>query len=260
MQNIHTVRRVVRAPGARLLAFRGEHWIDLEAWLRARGAPAGMRERLGAGWFSLARLGDALDDPKAQRVEPVALDGSAPLLPPLLASEARQILALGKNFRAHAAEFGEEVPEEPLVFAKLPGALVGSGETVTVPSWYTARYDFESELAVLIGRAGSDVDEEHALELVAGYTVANDLTARSMQGRARKQGHPWLEAKNLGRALPLGPCFVPAGALDETALTVSAKVNGESKQEASTADLVVSIPAALARFIAKKCLRSRSMS
>src|SRR5690606_36447205 len=115
------VPRVVRAPTARLLAFRGEHWIDLEAWLRDQGAPAGMRERLGASWFSLARLIDALEDPKAQRVEPIALDGSTPLLPPLLPSEARQILALGKNFRAHAAEFGEEVPEEPLVFAKLPG-------------------------------------------------------------------------------------------------------------------------------------------
>ncbi len=245
------IPRVYRVPGGeagRLVLECAGRWGELEPWLARQGAPQGMRARLEEGWLGLERLRAATADRALPAAAPLLGPGAAPLLPPLLPREVGKILCLGKNFRAHAAEFGEAVPEEPLVFAKLASCLVGSGEAVRVPPWYTARYDFEAELCVVIGRAGADVPAARALELVAGYTVANDLTARSLQGRARKLGHPWLEAKNLGRALPLGPCWVPAGALDPTRLIVSAAVNGEPRQRASTSDFVVPIPEALAHL------------
>lgn len=245
------VPRVYRLPGeeaGRLVLECAGRWGELEAWLAQQGAPRDMRARLEGGWLGLERLRAAAADRSLRPAAPLPETGGPPLLPPLLPREVGKILCLGKNFRAHAAEFGEVVPESPLVFAKLASCLVGSGETVSVPAWYTERYDFEAELCVVIGRAGADVPAARALELVAAYTVANDLTARTLQGRARKQGHPWLEAKNLGRALPLGPCLVPAGALDGTDLTVTAHVNDEPRQRASTADLVVTIPEALAHL------------
>lgn len=129
---------------------------------------------------------------------------------PLLAREVGKVLALGKNFRAHAAEFGEEVPKEPLFFNKLPETLMPGGATVTIPSWYQQRVDHEAELAVVIGREGKEIEPAHALDHVAGYTVANDLTARTLQKEDRAKQFPWFRAKNLDGFLPLGPCSFPA--------------------------------------------------
>ena len=94
-----------------------------------------------------------------------------------------KILALGKNYREHAAEFGEAVPEEPLFFNKLPETLVAHGATVRVPAWYCARVDHEVELAVVIGKQGTQIGAADAMAHVAGYSVANDLTARTLQGQ-----------------------------------------------------------------------------
>jgi len=157
-----------------------------------------------------------------------------------------KVLALGKNFRAHAAEFGEEVPEEPLFFNKLPETLTPHGSTVTVPSWYQARVDHEAELVVVIAREGKEIPIERTMEHVAGYSVANDLTARTLQKDDRGKQFPWFRAKNLDGFLPVGPCFVPEGALEVDRLRVSASVNGELRQDANTADMVVDIPNALA--------------
>ncbi len=124
------------------------------------------------------------------------------MLTPLDPRQVGKVLALGKNFRAHAEEFGEEPPEEPLFFNKLPETLVPHDATVEVPGWYAERFDHEAELAVVIGRPGRDIQPQRAFDHVAGYTVANDLTARSLQGRDRKLGHPWFRAKNLARVVP----------------------------------------------------------
>lgn len=164
---------------------------------------------------------------------------------PLPRRSVGKILALGKNFRAHAEEFGEQVPEEPLFFNKLPETLVPHGATVAVPSWYTGRVDHEAELAVVIGRTGRAIERAHALEHVAGYTVANDLTARSLQGHDRKLGYPWFRSKNLDGFCPLGPVFVPRDFLAIEDLRVTAHVDGELRQDASTRDWIVDVPHAL---------------
>jgi len=174
------------------------------------------------------------------------------VLVPIDPTAVGKILCLGKNFRAHAEEFGEEVPDEPLFFAKLPETLVPHGATVRVPHWYDRRVDHEAELALVIGRAGADIPPERAFEHVAGYTVADDLTARSLQGEDRKRGHPWLRAKNLDGFCPLGPCLVPRDLLDLADLRVTARVRKrgsgrwETRQDASTRDWIVDVPRALA--------------
>jgi 2-keto-4-pentenoate hydratase/2-oxohepta-3-ene-1,7-dioic acid hydratase in catechol pathway len=181
--------------------------------------------------------------------ERVADPRALPLAPPL-ATRPGKILALGKNFREHAAEFGEKVPEQPLFFCKLPETVIGSGHTVCVRPWYTQRVDHEVELAVVIGRGGAGIPLEQALEHVAGYTVANDLTARTLQGQDRELKHPWLRAKNMDGFCPLGPCFVPRADADWAALELSCRVEhadggSEARQHASTRDLVVDVPHAI---------------
>ncbi len=132
-----------------------------------------------------------------------------------------------------------------MFFNKLPETLVPSGAAVRVQPWYDGRVDHESELCVVIGRAGSCIPAARALEHVAGYTVANDLTARSLQGKDRELKYPWFRGKNMDGFCPLGPCFVPKDFLDTGDLRVQCKVNGKSKQDATTKDLVVGIPRAL---------------
>jgi 2-keto-4-pentenoate hydratase/2-oxohepta-3-ene-1,7-dioic acid hydratase in catechol pathway len=172
-------------------------------------------------------------------------------LVPVEEARVGKILALGKNFREHAAEFGEAVPEQPLFFNKLPETLRPDAATVRVPSWYTARVDHEAELAVIVGKNGYDIAEERAMEHVAGYTVADDLTARTLQLDDRKLKYPWFRGKNLDGFCPLGPCLVPRDFLDLADLRVTARVThpggaSELRQDASTKDLIVTVPQAIA--------------
>lgn len=246
--------RIFREKGSqgRLLLARDARLFDLSAFLRSRGQPTDLVELCESGWLSAAELEPRLAelDAGGSGWEELALewDGNAPpgVGTPLPRASVGKILALGKNFRAHAEEFGEAVPEEPLFFAKLPETLVPHRAEVRVPAWYDGRVDHEAELCVVIGLAGRDIAIDDAFEHVAGYSVANDLTARSLQGEDRAKGHPWLRSKNLDGFCPLGPCFVPRDYLDPHDVLVRATVGGEERQRASTRDLVVDVPHALA--------------
>lgn len=208
----------------------------------------GLPERLRAADASPSVLRAAALAGRLPEVAPI--DPAEPLLPPVLPSEVGKILALGKNFREHAEEFNEAVPTEPMFFNKLPETIVGHCATVCVPTWYAGRFDHESELALLIGKPGRDIDPARAFEHVAAYTVANDLTGRTMQGDDRQLKYPWFRAKNFEDSCPLGPCLLLADPettdLDPNDWRVTATVNGELRQNASTAQLVVKIPEALA--------------
>ena len=171
-----------------------------------------------------------------------------PLLPAVDPSAVGKVVCLGKNFHAHAAEFGEEVPTDPLFFTKLPETITGHDEEVRVPAHYTERFDHEAELAVVIGEGGADIPLEGALAHVAGYTVANDLTARTLQGADRERGWPWYRAKNFPGSCPLGPCFVPASELDASDLAITCHVNGELRQDSRTSLMVVPIDRAIAHL------------
>jgi 2-keto-4-pentenoate hydratase/2-oxohepta-3-ene-1,7-dioic acid hydratase in catechol pathway len=244
---VFAVRAGAGAPGGLLLELDGRGW-DLSARLRSEGAEPDVVALAAAGRLAPERLREEVAGGTWSEVDPPSEAAAAGLVLdlPLPRRRIGKILALGKNFRAHALELGGEVPEEPFFFAKLPENLVPHEATVSVPAWYQGRVDHEAELAVVIGGEGRDLAPEAAAELVAGYTVANDLTARTLQQSDRERGHPWLRAKNLEGFCPLGPCFVPRAALDVSDLRVSARVNGELRQDARTRDWITGIPDALA--------------
>ena len=142
-----------------------------------------------------------------------------------------KILCVGRNYAAHAKELGHEVPSEPLLFLKPPSALIGPGESIVLPK-ESARVEHEAELGVVIGRRCRNVSREEALSFVFGYTCVGDITARDLQ---KKDGQ-WSRAKGFDTFCPVGPWIETS--LDPRALRVSARVNGATKQEGSTAQMM----------------------
>ncbi len=146
-----------------------------------------------------------------------------------------KIIGVGRNYAEHAAEFGTAPPPEPLLFFKPPSAVTDPDADVVYPR-QTRRVDFEGELAVVIGVRCKAVRADEAEEVIAGYTICNDLTARDLQ---RSDGQ-WARAKGFDGFAPLGPCIV-AG-LDPRRLRLQTFVNGRKRQDASVADLTYSVP------------------
>ena len=150
-----------------------------------------------------------------------------------------KILAMVQNYRKHAAEFGNTPPPAPVWFGKISSSLTGHDTDIRIPSWVDGRVDHEVELAIVMGAHAQSVPEDAALSLVAGYTIANDMSARRIQKDDRENKHPWLRCKNFDTFTPMGPYFVPARFVsDPQALRISCRVNGETRQDATTADMV----------------------
>ena len=154
----------------------------------------------------------------------------AQLLPPVTPSK---IVCVGRNYREHARELGNEPPSEPLIFFKPPSSVIGPEENVVYPS-LSERVDFEGELAVVIGKPCRNFrPEEDARAYIRGYTCLNDLTARDLQ---RKDGQ-WWRAKGFDTFCPVGP--VVSDHLDPwKGVTVETRVNGELKQHGTTRDFI----------------------
>ncbi len=163
-----------------------------------------------------------------------------PLLPPVVPTK---ILCVGRNYPAHAAEHGSEVPPEPLLFFKPPSAVIGPGQPIYLPP-QSAQVDYEAELAVVIGRRCRNVRPEEAWECVWGVTCANDVTARDLQ---RRDGQ-WTRAKGFDTFCPVGPWVVTGlSEADVADLAVICRVNGEIRQHGRTSEMVFS-PAALIAY------------
>jgi 2-keto-4-pentenoate hydratase/2-oxohepta-3-ene-1,7-dioic acid hydratase in catechol pathway len=150
-----------------------------------------------------------------------------------------KIVAVGRNYLAHAQELGHPVPTEPLIFLKPPSAIVGDEADVVYPR-ASARVDHEAELAVVMGRRCKNVNESDALDYVRGYTCANDVTARDLQ----ESDEQWTRAKGFDTFCPLGPRLIED--LDPASLRVAARVNGEVRQAGHTSDMLFSVPALIA--------------
>jgi 2-keto-4-pentenoate hydratase/2-oxohepta-3-ene-1,7-dioic acid hydratase in catechol pathway len=168
--------------------------------------------------------------------EPMPLE-AAELLPPVTPSK---IICVGRNYREHAAELGNEVPAEPLLFFKPPSSLLAPGGVVRMPA-ASERVDFEGELAVVIARRVRNLKVEDWRSAVRGYTLANDVTARDLQ---KKDGQ-WTRAKGFDTFCPVGP-LVSDEVGPAAGLTIETRVNGEVRQHGSTADFIFSIPQLLA--------------
>ena len=154
----------------------------------------------------------------------------------------RAIYALGRNYPAHARESGAEIPREPIVFSKAPTAVVGPDEEVVYKKWLT-RVDPEAELAVVIGRQGSNIPEEDAALYIAGYTCLNDVTARDIQAKDLENSHPWLRSKGIDTFCPMGPWIVlPDEITMPLELNVELRVNGEVRQKDNTRNMTFGVP------------------
>jgi acylpyruvate hydrolase len=150
----------------------------------------------------------------------------------------RAIFGIGLNYAAHAAETGAELPEAPMVFLKLPSSSVPGSGPVVCPR-VVKRLDYEVELAVVMGAGGE----------IAGYAVADDVSARDLQKREPR----WVRAKGFDTSCPWGPWITTADEVpDPEALRIMSHVNGEVRQDSTTADLVFG-PRALADFIGETC-------
>lgn len=191
--------------------------------------------------LALARASVLVPDPPAFEFEPMPLSAAA-LLPPVTPSK---IVCVGRNYRDHAKELGNEVPAEPLLFFKPPSSLLSPGGTVLLPA-ASARVDFEGELALVIGcRASRLAPDADWRALVRGYTLANDITARDLQ---KKDGQ-WTRAKGFDTFCPVGP-WVSDEIDPEAGLILETRVNGELRQHGSTADFLFAIPQLLAYITA----------
>jgi len=160
------------------------------------------------------------------------------LLAPVLPSK---VVAVGRNYAAHAAEFGGEVPEEPLIFLKPSTAVSGPGDPIPLPP-ISRRVDFEGELVVVLGRLARNVRAEEAFRHILGYTCGNDVTLRDLQ---KKDGQ-WTRAKGFDGSCPLGPWIQTE--LDPTDVRIETQVNGETRQFATTADMMFGV-ATLLEFV-----------
>jgi 2-keto-4-pentenoate hydratase/2-oxohepta-3-ene-1,7-dioic acid hydratase in catechol pathway len=153
------------------------------------------------------------------------------LLAPVLPSK---LVCVGKNYAAHAAEFGMDVPEEPLLFLKPSTAVIGPGDLIRLLP-INRRTDYEGELAVVIGRLARNVRAEDASRYILGFTCANDVTLRDLQ----KTDDQWARAKGFDGSCPLGPWIETS--VDPTDTLVETRLNGEVVQHASTSDMVFGV-------------------
>ncbi len=186
--------------------------------------------------------GEPLPAPSGVRVPASVVALRAPLPKPL-----RSLFCVGRNYRAHARELAStvfrdnEVEDDPwpIVFGKLAECVIGPFDAVQMPvKAASIQIDYESELAVVIGRGGRDIPRDHAMEHVFGYTIVNDVTARDVQMRHRQ----WDLGKSFDTFCPMGPWIVTVDELDAAATRVRGWVNGELRQDAQTSDLIHDIP------------------
>jgi 2-keto-4-pentenoate hydratase/2-oxohepta-3-ene-1,7-dioic acid hydratase in catechol pathway len=149
----------------------------------------------------------------------------------------KNIFCMGRNYAEHAKESGSNVPTVPVFFTKPPTCVVGPLAPVTHHA-VTQALDYEVELAVVIGRRGRDIPVDRALDYVFGYTIMNDLTARDLQRRHEQ----WFKGKSLDTFAPMGPAVVHRSLIpDPQKLRLRMRVNGEGRQDASTASMVFSV-------------------
>jgi 2-keto-4-pentenoate hydratase/2-oxohepta-3-ene-1,7-dioic acid hydratase in catechol pathway len=175
----------------------------------------------------------------AASFEPVPF-GRATLLAPVTPSK---IVCVGRNYRDHATELGNEMPKEPLLFLKAPSAVIGPGESIRIPA-LSERVDFEGELAIVVGKRASRIAaDEDVRPYIRGYTIVNDVTARDLQ----KSDGQWSRAKGFDTFCPVGP--IVTDEIDPDAgLTVETRLNGAVRQRGNTLHLIFPV-AFLLRYI-----------
>jgi 2-keto-4-pentenoate hydratase/2-oxohepta-3-ene-1,7-dioic acid hydratase in catechol pathway len=215
------------ADGERLGIVAGDHAAPADELVR--GGPRTIRDLLSAdagvhaslrsiGGEDVRRAGRPLDE--LTLLAPVTRPG--------------KVVAIGRNYKDHAAESGTQPPPAPLIFAKFTTAVIGPGDEIRWSESVTTQVDYEAELGVVIGRAARNVDESEALDYVLGYTCLDDVSARDLQFGDGQ----WTRGKSLDTFCPIGPVVVSGDEIgDAKDLAIRCVVNGEERQSARTSDL-----------------------
>ena len=192
----------------------------------------------GAGFHSaLEVIAAGLTQPQEGRANPIHKLTEVRLGPPL--PNPPRVFAIGLNYREHALETNKPIPTTPIVFLKLPTAIIGPGDSIILPK-NSAEPDYEAELAFVIGKGGFRIPAAKWREHVYGYTIVNDVSARDVQ-RASTQ---WTLAKSFPTFCPMGPAIVTADEIpDPHALAISLSIDGEVLQNSNTSELIFNIPA-----------------
>ncbi len=205
--------------------------VDVAA-LRHDGLPTSLEAVLAGGAEAVAALNAAVSAASDTTLLDEASLNFAPCVP-----KPGKILCLGLNYRRHAEESGAAVPETPVLFSKFNNALSAHNDTIPLPS-NAEHYDYEVELGVIIGKTAKYVRQEDALNYVAGYCTANDVSARDLQMRTAQ----WLLGKTLDKFMPLGPYLVTADEVsDPQNLWLRCWVNGDLRQDSNTADMLFGV-------------------
>jgi 2-keto-4-pentenoate hydratase/2-oxohepta-3-ene-1,7-dioic acid hydratase in catechol pathway len=168
-------------------------------------------------------------------LEPTGVEFEHPQVKVLVPAAPSKIVCVGKNYAAHAAEMGGEVPPEPGLFLKGPNTLALHKSTIAYPAW-TDNFHFEGELGLVMKSQASKVSQDQALSHVLGYTCAIDLTARDKQ----KSDLQWFRAKGADHFLPFGPHLETT--LDPSQSRVTTRINGQIRQDSATSNMIYSVP------------------
>jgi 2-keto-4-pentenoate hydratase/2-oxohepta-3-ene-1,7-dioic acid hydratase in catechol pathway len=171
--------------------------------------------------------------------------GSVRLRSPILSPD--KILCAAVNYASHGKEGASAPPKEPYFFTKFRSCIIGNGDSILAPR-VSRKVDWEAELAVIIGKRGKYIDREDAPDYVAGYAVANDISFRDLQypegwpEKLNRQGLNWVKGKALDGAYPLGPWMVTKDEIpDPQSIRISLSVNGITRQDSTTADMIFSV-------------------
>jgi acylpyruvate hydrolase len=228
----------LRSSFERLLRAQGD---PQAAEIAAVRIPDTMMAFIHGGDPCVAAADAALASPERVVVSASGFELDVPLLP-------GKILCMGRNYWEHAAESAMPVPDDfPRGFVKVNSALAAAGSEIPYP-WATEKFDYESELAIVIGKRGHDIAERDAYDYIFGYTILNDLSARDWQYAERTKGNHLL-GKNLDGMGPLGPAIVLRRDLpDPMNLRVTLRVNGELRQDGSTKQMIHDIRRTIAHW------------
>ena len=214
---------------------KGQVQYGLDKNIVQNGFASGKAELLGGNFFEGLK-------PTGKRARMIRL--LAPIVP-------TNILCIARNYAEHAREFGNVVPEYPILFIKNNGSLNHPGAPIRLPKCQLKgpEVDYEGELAVVIGKAARNVTEEEALNYVLGFTVGNDVSARHWQKQGG--GGQWCRGKGFDTFCPLGPSLVTPDELgDPQRLHIQSRLNGEVMQDSSTSYMIYSV-AALISFLSQ---------
>lgn len=182
----------------------------------------------------MARSREALEAGQLEEISAEGLRIGAPVARP------SNVIAIGLNYAAHAAESGVAPPEVPVVFLKPANTISGPFDAAPIPP-SSEKYDWEVELAIVIGKEASYLSSvEEAAQYIAGYSIANDLSERDFQMNG--PAGQWTKGKTLPGSTPLGPWLVPASDVDASNLGLRTRVNGEIRQDSNTSDMVFDAP------------------